>query len=64
MPYSLIIGEKEAQGRETASGVIERLVSVRNNRSGQDLGQMSLTELIQRCQQEISTRGASPATAG
>ena len=55
VPYSLIIGEKETAGRA---------VSVRNNRTNQDTGQVSLAEFIKRCQQEIRTRGAAPAVGG
>jgi threonyl-tRNA synthetase len=59
VPYSLIIGDQEAQARK---------VAVRRNLTadgkGHDQGQMPLTEFIQRCQQEIATRGAAHATAG
>ena len=53
IPYMLILGDKEAQAK---------LVSVRT-RTGGDQGQMSLTEFIERCQQEIATKGAAHATA-
>ena len=53
VPYMLIIGEKEQQGR---------LVAVRHRTEG-DKGQMSLEELINRCQDEIATKGQTPATA-
>jgi len=49
VPYMLIVGEKE---------VAVKLVAVRT-RAGADLGQMPLLEFIERCQQEISTRGAA-----
>jgi threonyl-tRNA synthetase len=52
IPYMLIVGEKEAAGQ---------LVSVRT-RGGGDQGKMSLGEFIERCQQEIATRGSAPAT--
>jgi threonyl-tRNA synthetase len=51
IPYMLIIGEKEATGK---------LVSVRS-RTGVDHGQQPLIEFIERCQQEIATRGAAKA---
>ena len=51
VPYMLILGEKE----ETAKRVTVR------TRAGVDQGQMSLTEFIERCQQEIATRGAAKA---
>jgi threonyl-tRNA synthetase len=51
IPYMLVIGEKEAQAR---------LVAVRHRTEG-DKGQMSLDELIQRCEDEIMTRGQTPA---
>jgi threonyl-tRNA synthetase len=51
VPYMLIVGEKEVQGKR---------VAVRS-RSGMDLGQMPVSEFIERCQQEIATRGAAPA---
>jgi threonyl-tRNA synthetase len=53
IPYSLIIGEQEAAAQK---------VAVRNNRANADMGQMALTELIQRLDQEIRTKGAAPAT--
>jgi threonyl-tRNA synthetase len=46
LPYQIIIGDKEVQTQN---------VSVRS-RSGADLGQMSLSALIQRLKIEISTR--------
>jgi threonyl-tRNA synthetase len=52
IPYMLILGEKEAQ----AKGVAVR------TRAGVDQGQMSATEFIERCQQEISNRGALQQT--
>jgi threonyl-tRNA synthetase len=51
IPYALIIGGQEAQNRT---------VGVRHNRSNQDLGQMPLSEFIERCKQEDRTRGNSP----
>jgi threonyl-tRNA synthetase len=53
VPYMLIVGEKEMQSR---------LVAVRT-RVGKDYGAIPLIEFIERCQQEISTRGAAPAEA-
>ena len=38
-----------------------RAVSVRNNRANKDLGQVPLTEFVQRCLQEVQSRGAAPA---
>ena len=54
IPYLLIIGEKEAEKRE---------VSVRRFGVEQSRGNMSLTEFMQRCEQEIATRGTTHATA-
>ncbi|HEY8751215.1 MAG TPA: threonine--tRNA ligase, partial [Tepidisphaeraceae bacterium] len=51
VPYQLIIGEKEASTGE---------VSVRAMIAG-DVGKMTLTEFIQRCGQEIATRGVAHA---
>jgi threonyl-tRNA synthetase len=51
IPYQLIIGEKEAEARQ---------VSVRALGAG-DMGKMTGSEFIQRCQQEIATRGAAHA---
>ena len=48
VPYMLIVGEKEMLGKT---------VAVRT-RAGADQGQIPLLEFIERCQQEISTRGA------
>jgi threonyl-tRNA synthetase len=53
IPYLLIIGEKEAETRE---------VSVRRFGVEQAQGNMSLTEFMQRCEQEIATRGTTHAT--
>jgi threonyl-tRNA synthetase len=53
VPYLLIIGEKEAESRE---------VSVRRFGAEEDQGRMALSEFVQRCDQEISTRGSSHAT--
>jgi len=47
VPYMLIVGEKEVAAKQ---------VAVRT-RTGTDQGQMPLLEFIERCQQEISTRG-------
>jgi threonyl-tRNA synthetase len=52
VPYMLILGEKEQQ-----SG----LVAVRHRTEG-DKGQMSAEEFLQRCLQEVATRGAAHAT--
>ena len=56
IPYQLILGEKEAAVGE---------VSVRAIGAG-DVGKMSMSEFIQRCRQEIATRGAAcdPGNAG
>ncbi len=54
VPYMLIIGDQEAQARK---------VAVRSRTAG-DQGQLPLTEFIQRCRQEISSRGAAAAVAG
>jgi threonyl-tRNA synthetase len=54
IPYLLILGEKEAEKRE---------VSVRRFGVEEPQGNMSLDEFIQRCDQEIATRGTTPATA-
>jgi len=51
IPYQLILGEKEAQARQ---------VSVRAMGTG-DQGSMPLSEFIQRCRQEIATRGSTHA---
>ncbi|MDB5330195.1 MAG: thrS [Phycisphaerales bacterium] len=51
IPYMLIIGEQEAAARG---------VSVRP-RGTADQNRMPLTEFIQRCRQELATRGATPA---
>jgi threonyl-tRNA synthetase len=51
VPYMLIIGEKEMLGKT---------VAVRT-RAGADHGQIPLLEFIERCQQEIATRGAARA---
>jgi len=49
VPYMLIVGDKEMQAK---------MVAVRT-RIGEDHGQVSVTEFIERCQQEIATRGAA-----
>jgi len=51
VPYMLIVGEKEAQGR---------LVAVRT-RAGVDQGQMPLEQFIGRCQKEIADHGLGEA---
>jgi threonyl-tRNA synthetase len=51
IPYQLIIGEKEVQAGE---------VSVRALGAG-DVGKMTVSEFIQRCQQEIATHGVAHA---
>jgi threonyl-tRNA synthetase len=53
VPYMLIIGEKEQQAR---------VVSVRHRTEG-DKGQMTLEELIKRCQDEVATKGQTHVTA-
>jgi threonyl-tRNA synthetase len=53
VPYMLILGEKEQSARA---------VAVRHRTEG-DKGQLSLEELINRCQQEITTRGSAHAAA-
>ena len=52
IPYQLIIGEKESEAQA---------VSVRRFGIAEDQGRMSLTEFIQRCEQEIATRGSTHA---
>jgi threonyl-tRNA synthetase len=52
IPYMLILGEKEQAAR---------VVSVRHRTDG-DKGQLPLTELINRCQDEIATRGQTHVT--
>ena len=53
IPYLLIVGEKEAETRE---------VSVRRFGLEESQGRMSLSEFMQRCDQEIATRGTTHAT--
>jgi len=53
IPYQLIIGEREATAGE---------VSVRAMVAG-DVGKMKLEEFIQRCRQEIATRGVAQAVS-
>jgi threonyl-tRNA synthetase len=53
VPYMLIIGDKEQQAR---------VVAVRHRTEG-DKGQMPLEELINRCQDEVATRGQTHVTA-
>ena len=48
LPYLLVVGDKEKE----ADKVAVRL------RGGQDLGQMSITELVERWQRELENRGA------
>jgi threonyl-tRNA synthetase len=54
IPYLLILGEQEA---------VKGQVSVRVRGPNPDQGQMALSEFIQRCDQEIATRGESHVTA-
>jgi threonyl-tRNA synthetase len=51
IPYMLILGDKEMTAKK---------VAVRT-RAGVDQGQMHLVEFIERCQQEIATRGVAKA---
>jgi threonyl-tRNA synthetase len=52
VPYMLVLGEQEqAAGK----------VAVRHRTEG-DKGQVSLEEFIQRCEQEIVSRGAAHVT--
>ncbi|HEX8522515.1 MAG TPA: threonine--tRNA ligase [Tepidisphaeraceae bacterium] len=53
IPYLLIIGEQEAQAQK---------VAVRARGANPDQGQMLLTEFVQRCEQEIATKGVAQAT--
>jgi threonyl-tRNA synthetase len=55
IPYLLIIGDQEASAGK---------VSVRTPRNTEkpDQGQMPLAEFLQRCQQEIATKGVAHAT--
>jgi threonyl-tRNA synthetase len=53
IPYQVIVGERDAAGKT---------VSVRTKTAEQ--GAMTIEEFINRCQQEISTRGVTRATAG
>jgi threonyl-tRNA synthetase len=53
IPYMLILGEKEQAAN---------LVAVRHRSEG-DKGQMTLEEFINRCEQEVASRGQSPAVA-
>ena len=54
VPYMLVIGQQEADAGK---------VAVRT-RTGGDQGQLPLEEFLQRCRQEIATRGEAHATAG
>ncbi len=54
MPYMLVLGEQEQAAEK---------VAVRHRTDG-DKGQMTLEELIQRCDEEVSSRGAGPAVGG
>jgi len=54
VPYMLIVGQQEADAKK---------VAVRT-RTGGDQGQMALDEFIRRTEEEVSTRGVAPATAG
>lgn len=51
VPYMLVLGEQEQAAEK---------VAVRHRTEG-DKGQMSLEEFIQRCDQEVSSRGVAPA---
>ena len=53
IPYQLVVGERDAAAKT---------VAVRTKSAEQ--GAMSIQEFINRCEQEISTRGVAPATAG
>jgi threonyl-tRNA synthetase len=53
VPYQLVIGQQEAEGRK---------VAVRRHGSG-DQGQVPLDDFIDRCRQEIATRAQPPAPA-
>ena len=53
VPYMLVVGEKEAEAGK---------VAVRHRTAG-DQGQMSLEEFLQRCLQEVASRGQSHAMA-
>lgn len=48
LPYLLVVGEKEKEAGKVAVRI----------RGGQDLGQMSITELVERWQRELKTREA------
>ncbi|NSL57018.1 threonine--tRNA ligase [Uliginosibacterium aquaticum] len=48
LPYLLVVGDKEKEAGKVAVRV----------RGGQDLGQMSITELAERWQHELESRGA------
>ena len=50
IPYMLILGEQEQAAQK---------VAVRHRTEG-DKGQLSLEEFVQRCHEEISTRGQAP----
>lgn len=52
IPYMLVLGEKEQHAHR---------IAVRHRTDG-DKGQMTLGEFLQRCLQEIATRGAAHAT--
>jgi threonyl-tRNA synthetase len=53
VPYMLVLGEQEQAAQK---------VAVRHRTEG-DKGQLTLEEFIQRCEMEVSSRGASPAVA-
>src|SRR5437660_5858839 len=53
IPYLVVVGERDAAGKT---------ISVRTKSAEQ--GAMSVQEFINRCTQEIVTRGQTPATAG
>ena len=54
VPYMLVLGEKEVASRQ---------VAVRHRTEG-DKGALSLEEFINRCEEEIATKGAAPAVKG
>jgi len=53
VPYQLVVGQQEAEARK---------VAVRRHGHG-DQGQVPLEEFIQRCAQEISSKGVPHRTA-
>ena len=53
VPYMLVVGQQEAEAKK---------VAVRT-RTGVDQGQMTLEEFIQRCRQEVTTKGQAEVTS-